>query len=77
MCSLHTNIERYSYDDFRFSFDATGYFTHNEHSGREAVSRALNLKENSQPKAAVRGHSDSGARSLSFSKSGCLFIQLL
>jgi hypothetical protein len=43
----------------------------------KAVGRALNLKENSQPKAAVRGHSDSGARSLSFSKSGCLSIQLL
>jgi hypothetical protein len=28
MFSLHTNNERYSFDDFRFSFDATSYFTH-------------------------------------------------
>jgi hypothetical protein len=27
------NIERYTFDDFRFSFDATSYFTHNEYSG--------------------------------------------
>jgi transposase len=33
MCSLHTNNERYSFDDFCFSFDAMSHFTHNEYSG--------------------------------------------
>ena len=28
MCSLDTNIERYSFDDFCFSFDPASYFTH-------------------------------------------------
>lgn len=34
MCLLHTNIHPRSFDDPRFSFDATSAFTYNEHSGR-------------------------------------------
>ncbi|MDO6710329.1 hypothetical protein Q4567_06330 [Aliiglaciecola sp. 2_MG-2023] len=30
---LHTNIVRESLDDYRFTFDATSHFTHNEYSG--------------------------------------------
>ena len=37
---LKDYIERYSYDDFPFSFDATSYFTHNEYSGL-AIKRCL------------------------------------
>jgi hypothetical protein len=43
----------------------------------KTLQHQLPLSVGHVPKVAVRGHSNSGARSLSFSKSGCLSLQLL